>query len=178
MLNKADTVSDTLRGVDAVDNITDANHYAHSSKALFAETANPTSSFDPIKLQRIIENLSGQGVDIRMGQEFRQILKSLNKEAAYIPRFGNQPGTILLPDNPSRVAVIEELIHLGQDRNSGWKLAQQLEESYILEKKIEFSAKEKLLEIGKRLNFPAREMDNITRWLQDNEVWRKFLFGG
>jgi hypothetical protein len=103
----------------------------------------------------------------------------MGAEALYRPRKGipgiGRPGVLILPDNPSTSAVVEELIHLGQDRNSGWTLYDKMvklneTDRRILQLELEIEAKEKLLVIGERLNFPIKEMNQTRRRLGEYTI--------
>ena len=126
------------------------------------------NSIDPAELAQIIAELKKEGVEVDMGKEFEQLLAMENKEAQYIPR-KNRPGLIVLGENPSRSAVYEELIHLDQDRSTGWKLYVQIYEelsemdALILTTKLEIEANQRLYEIGRQLNFPPDEQATTAK---------------
>ncbi|WP_437589009.1 RHS repeat domain-containing protein [Sorangium sp. So ce1000] len=73
--------------------------------------------FDKEKLARIEANLSKEGVYFLYSEE---LLAANNARGMYIPGPGGKPGTVVLPPNPARTTVIEELTHLGQHRKTGW----------------------------------------------------------
>jgi hypothetical protein len=120
-------------------------------------------AFDPAKLARIQANLEQQGVTFVTGEEGARMARAFGGEATYMPTPG-QPGIIAWGPNPSRAAVVEELLHLGQHRASGWAdLSGQVVG-------LEISAQNRLLGIGARLGWTDAELAQIAaaraRWME------------
>jgi hypothetical protein len=143
------------KAANAVDNAMD------TGKALYRAADAASGVFNPAKLNKILTNLKKEGVDVIMGSDIGRELAAYGKEAMYLAR-ENMPGKLFLSDNPSSSAVIEELIHLGQDRNSGWKLFEKLRDS-VFREKLEIEAGEKLLKIGNQLNLPLSEIAQTAK---------------
>lgn len=121
--------------------------------------------FDPQKLAKIRANLEKEGVTFVTGDEGERLALALGGEAMYIPEPG-RPGIIVLGNAPSRSAVIEELIHLGQHRRFKW------EDVTHLIPRLEVEAQHKLLQIGKRMGWTVEEIERIQRALK---VWEAEL---
>ena len=71
----------------------------------------------------------------------------------------------MLPDNPTRLQVIEELIHLGQHRRAGWV---GVETDALERARREIEAQRILLDIAARDGWTTEEIDRIRRNL---EIW-------
>ena len=121
--------------------------------------------FDSQKLAKIRANLEREGVIFVTGEDGERLALALGGEAMYIPEPG-RPGVIVLGNNPSRSAVIEELIHLGQHRRLSWG-----DVSHLIPR-LEVEAQNKLLRIGKRMGWTAQEIKRIQRALK---VWEAEL---
>jgi hypothetical protein len=136
---------------------------ATSSTSILRNVSGGETTFDPVKLQKIQANLEKRGVAFVTGEEGERMATFYGAEALYIPDYG-RPGIIVLGKNPSTTAVVEELIHLGQHRRLGW--------SDITGKvpELEVAAQEKLLKLGKKLDWSENEINRIKRAL---ETWRK-----
>lgn len=93
-----------------------------------------------------------------MDEEAERYLDARGLEAAYIGGIG-QPGVLVFRPNPARVAVVEELLHLGQHRRSGWADLLYSRDAARLEKE----AQEWLLRIGPRLGWTEAELRPIRR---------------
>lgn len=67
---------------------------------------------------------------------------------------------IVLGPNPSRAAVVEELLHLGQHRATGWSptFGSQV-------KNFEIQAQHRLLDLGAKLGWTETELAQIRRAL-------------
>lgn len=120
-------------------------------------------AFDPAKLARIEASLQKQGVAFVTGEEGGRLSRALGGEAVYIPEVG-RPGIIAWGPQPSRAAVVEELLHLGQHRASGWAdLSGRIVE-------LEIQAQSRLLTIGARLGWTQDEIAQIlraqARWME------------
>jgi RHS repeat-associated protein len=116
-------------------------------------------AFDAAKLARIQTSLESQGVTFVTGQEGGRLAAALGGEAVYIPEVG-RPGIIAWGTNPSRAAVVEELVHLGQHRALGWADVS----GRVVQ--LEIAAQHQLLQIGTRLGWTEAELSQIDRALQ------------
>lgn len=101
-------------------------------------------------------SLEARGATFWMDEDAQRYLDSLNLEAAYIGGLGG-PGILVFRPNPSRTAVIEELLHLGQHRRAGW--TDLLFSGEVA--RLETEAQEKLLDLGARLGWTEAEMAPI-----------------
>ena len=126
--------------------------------------------FDPAKLLRIQEALEKTGVSFVKGEAAERYLAQLRAKALYQPDLG-KPGVIWLGQSPSRTEVIEELLHLGQDRLSGWRGAKVAEDA-AAQAGWELEAQERLLEIGGRLGWTPEELAEIER---AKDFWQRRL---
>lgn len=151
------------KAVNAVDTAEDTTKILYKA----GNVVDSSPSINPAKLEKILTNLKKEGVDVFMGKEARDLLAEAGAVGAYKFRI-NRPGVLILPDNPSQATVIEELIHLGQDRRSGWTLFSELKKSKAaVETRLEAEAQRKLLKIGDRLKWPQQEMDRIRNRLSN-----------
>jgi RHS repeat-associated protein len=116
-------------------------------------------AFDAAKLARIQASLESQGVTFVTGEEGGRLAAALGGDAVYIPEVG-RPGIIAWGTNPSRAAVVEELLHLGQHRALGWADVS----GRVVQ--LEIAAQHKLLQIGARLGWTEAELSQIGRALQ------------
>lgn len=161
-------VSQALRAAKYASKAVNAMDTAADTTKILAKTAKSVDSsplFDPAKLQKIVTNLKKEGFEVNMGKEWGDLLAKNNAAGAYYPRI-NRPGVLILPENPSQATVIEELIHLGQDRKSGWQLFDEIKKSNSLVTKLEIEAQEKLIKIGSRLKWPSSEIKQIKNRLK------------
>ena len=115
-----------------------------------------TPPFNPVKLKKVVNNLQEEGVDFDISPEARQALRCTGNEGAYQPRPGGRPGVISLFPNPSEASVVEELTHLGQDRNSGWTLFDQMKKDGSLLGRLEMAVQQKLLKVAEILKWPLK----------------------
>ena len=108
----------------------------------------------------------------------QQYLLKLGAGGEYRPGIG-QPGKILWPPNPTRVAVIEELIHLGQDKY----LDQAARSWKDVHTWLEIDAQFKLLELSKHIGFSPREiqaigwrltveLDKVALYIRNGKIFR------
>jgi len=118
-------------------------------------------AFDAAKLARIQTNLEGQGVTFVTGPDGDAMLRGLGGEAAYLAMEGGRPGVVVLGSNPSRAAVVEELLHLGQHRATGWSASFGSQVT-----SFEIQAQTRLLGIGARLGWSEAELNGIKTALQ------------
>jgi hypothetical protein len=121
--------------------------------------------FNPTQLAKLEAKLTEEGVALVTGDEGARLANNLGGEALYIPEVG-RPGIIAWGKNPSRAAVVEEIIHFGQHRRLGFGDIS----SQII--KLEIQAQLRLLRIGKILNWSEAELARIQRAL---ETWRSQL---
>ncbi|MBX3275342.1 MAG: RHS repeat-associated core domain-containing protein, partial [Sandaracinaceae bacterium] len=80
--------------------------------------------FDRERLRQIIRNLEAEhGSDISFWMdEYSEIyLDNIGASGAYRPHAGGGGGVVILRRNPARATVIEELLHLGQHRRTGFR---------------------------------------------------------
>ncbi len=89
------------------------------STRVFRNLTGGEQPFDPQKLAKIRATLEKEGITFVIGEEGERLARALGGEAMYIPELG-RPGIIVLGNHPSRSAVIEELLHLGQHRRFNW----------------------------------------------------------
>jgi hypothetical protein len=129
------------------------------------EKGDKVEPFNSQKLAKIRANLEQEGITFVVGEEGERLSHALGAEAVYIPEPGG-PGIIVLSKNPSRSAVIEELIHLGQHRRSNWG-----DVSYLIPR-LEVEAQHKLLKIGQRKGWSLEEIERIQRALK---IWEDEL---
>jgi RHS repeat-associated protein len=117
-------------------------------------------AFDPVKLARIQTNLEKRGVIFVTGEEGGRMARALGGEAAYLAMEGGRPGVVVLGPNPSRAAVVEELLHLGQHRSTGWSSTFGSQVT-----RFEIEAQHMLLDIGAKLGWSEAELAQISRAL-------------
>lgn len=146
--SKADDISDATRMLNIADSATTGTRQV----------------FDPEKLERIIANLRKQGVGVIMNEEAARFLRSGDAGAMYWPRIG-RPGLLIFQPNPSRLEVIEELIHLGQHRHVGW-----IKASREVVFRMEVEAQQKMLSLAEHLKWTPDDLkriqDNLEYWLR------------
>jgi len=121
-------------------------------------TTGPT--FDTAKLARIQASLEQQGVTFVTGEEGGKFARALGGEAAYLAMEGGRPGVIVLGPNPSRAAVVEELLHLGRHRATGWSPSFGSQVA-----SFEIQAQHRLLDLGAKLGWREAELGKIREAL-------------
>jgi RHS repeat-associated protein len=152
------------------------------------DTGEKLVPMDPHKLDRIVKNLEAEGVTFRLDTPVTDPALA-GALGAYLPKatattgpgtyhsawpHGSGPGTIVLPPNASRVAVIHELAHLGQHRQTGWHPSWG--GSFQMERAVEIANNMKLLRIKTVAWTEAESMTsarNLTRWTTRSEWTRK-----
>ena len=119
----------------------------------------PEPPFAPHKLERIRASLERQGVTFVLGEDGERLARALGAEALYFYATDEpgRPGVLVFGPNPSRTAVIEELIHLGQHRRAQWRSQNDLRFT------LEIEAQTKLLFLGRRKGWTRAEMARIRR---------------
>jgi hypothetical protein len=97
---------------------------ARGTELQYINTGETLEKFDPEKLARIVKNLEGEGVTFQLNDSAldalgEYVVPKLVRTPYGTAHFGGR-GTIRLPPDPSRLAVIHELGHLGQHRATLW----------------------------------------------------------
>lgn len=87
-----------------------------------AKVSSKTPVFPAEKLERTLTNLEKKGVTVVRGEAAEAALKLSKEGSALYRAHVGRPGTLFIGKNPSRLEVIEEIIHLGQHRKAGWQL--------------------------------------------------------
>jgi hypothetical protein len=126
--------------------------------------------FDIQKLRLIQRSLEKEGVTFVFGKEAEPILMAENARALYDPGLGGRPGRLYFREKPTRTEVVEELMHLGQHRRSGW--ARWTRKDRIA---LEIEAQYSLLRTGERLEWTSEEMAPILNALG---LWRSMVSRG
>ncbi len=124
--------------------------------------------FETKKLRRILNSLEKRGVSVWMNPESERFLKQMGAEAMYWDNLPGQPGTLVLPPNPTRAQVIEELKHLGQHRLRSWQPAGSNKK--IAE--IEIQTQEELIDFAMKNNWNPGEINKLEQAL---EYWSNAL---
>lgn len=117
--------------------------------------------FDLDKLERLRNALAQNNVEILIAdEEGEEYLDYMQAEAVYST--AEEGGYVLLRDDSSRAAVVEELIHAGQHRRLGFDKEGTAE---FLERRVELEieAQEKLLEIAEKNDWTEQEKVVIRR---------------
>lgn len=121
-----------------------------------------TSGFPHDKLIQIKRNLERQGHHIEIGTQ-DEYLDAIGARASTMP-LGNGCCSILLRGNPTKSDIIEELIHVGQERTGRFG---PMETGHSgLRREIE--AKEYLIRNRKRLGIPNTETQQSIRLLRQH----------
>ncbi len=126
--------------------------------------------FDPAKLQRIVANLERRGVTVVQGERAARSLENMGAGAngAYVPWPGGGPGILYLKPNATRLEVVEELMHIGQHRATGWASSGT---DTLRSLRWELDAQPRLIDLAKRQNWTPAEVDrlrtNYLRWLDE-----------
>jgi RHS repeat-associated protein len=136
------------------------------TKKIFKSLKSGDIPFDKVKLNKIKEALEKEGVTLWMDEFSEKQLKKAGADAGYMPDQG-KPGIVVLKENPSRTEVIEELMHLGDNRRLNW--APVSEAKRVI---LEISAQYRLLELGEKLGWTIEEMKKIESALS---YWYKKL---
>ena len=121
--------------------------------------------FDSDKLRRIVQYLENQGAVVYIGDEIGDLLPS--DTMAMVVKRNNRPPVIIFRNNPTRLEVVEELIHFQQLRSRSWKTGEDKLLDVWLD---EVEAQLKLLDIGYAHGWTPDEMDriweNLDYWLE------------
>jgi RHS repeat-associated protein len=135
-------------------------------------TGQTLQAMDPVKLARIVRNLEPEGVTFRLGDPTLLPAGKLGTYelpgvtyTSYGTAHAGGPGTISLAPNPSRLAVIHELGHLGQHRASGWSVYWASTPQML--RSVEIANNAKLLQITS-VQWTQQEsllsFANLTKW--------------
>lgn len=116
---------------------------------------------DPSKLDKIVRFVKRLGAEVDMSKSGEEYLRRRKAGAIYSPRNG-RPGEIVWKRRPTRLEVVEELIHLGQHRKRGWKRPSAEE---IRQDEIE--AQHLMLALAKRKGWTQGEIDQIQSNLDE-----------
>lgn len=136
---------------------------ADAEAALASRGKSTGPSFDPAKLARIVQNLEKEGATFVWDDP---LLDASGADGRYVPKPTRGPGTIYLRSNPTRATVIEELLHLGQHRSTGFDPA--FPAAHGGAPQVEMAAQMKLLGI-ESIEWTASEVNLFFRnW----NVWR------
>ena len=139
----------TSRGSSAVEQC--------AARALANRGTRVGPEFDPEKLQAILKAWHDEGGATLLGEEGLRLARSQGGNALYWPTPGG-PGTLVFGPNPTRLEVIEELIHLAQYRKAGWPSTDGAE---ALRNQFEREAQDILLNLARRQNWTQEEIEKI-----------------
>jgi len=109
------------------------------------------------KLARIQAALEGQGVSFIIGDDGETLARGQHAEALYMAT-GGEPGIVVLAKMPSRAAVVEELLHLGQHRRMGWPEPNDRRRPFI-----EIEAQDRLIALARRKGWTRGEVHDLQR---------------
>lgn len=133
-----------------------------------APGAHDQPRFDAEKLARLSTALGKIGIDIIIAdKDGEKYLDAVDAEAAYIVE--TDGGSILLREGATRIAVVEELIHLGQHRRLGFD-EEGTEEFLKRRIELEVQAQNQLLELAESRGWSTEERESIT---MAREKWKK-----
>jgi RHS repeat-associated protein len=122
--------------------------------------------FDPAKLARIQQALAKEGVTWAMDEDSAAYLNHMGSEGEYWPGpDAGRPGTIVVYPNPSRAAVTEELMHLGQNRQLGFPV--DLTQAQVAD--LEVQAQQRLLNLAAKQGWTQDEINELYKAL---EYWK------
>jgi hypothetical protein len=156
-----------LSGVRAFDDIPLIGQELNELAALYSKGGSVGPVFNAGQLKRILRDLEKQGVTVYRGADAERLLRSEGAGALYWSLSGG-PGVLVLADKPTRLQVIEELIHLEQHRSAGWV---GVEGDALERARREIEAQHMLLDIAARDGWTAEEVERIRRnleiWLQE-----------
>jgi hypothetical protein len=131
---------------------------------IFKSSSGAGELYDPAKFAKVQAALEKQGVTFVTGDEGKRLANSLGGEALYWPAEPGKAGIMVFGPNPTRAQVIEEVLHFGQHKKSGFgEIGSQIVD-------LEIQAQDKLLNLGARKNWTTGELEQIQRareqWLQ------------
>ena len=139
---------------------------AEIQRVIFFSTSSDVGEiFNPKKLQRILKVFEKQNVPYLIGEEGERFARQMNAQAIYYPAGVGESGFFAFPKNPTRTQVVEEILHYGQHRKTGFA---SLEWKDIV--KLEIEAQHKLLAISKHLQWSDAEIEQIKRALARWEI--------
>jgi len=118
-------------------------------------------AFEPEKLERIVRALKKMRVEVDQSRSGEEWLRQLKSGARYQPGNG-RPGEVVWKRKPSRLEVVEELIHIGQHRKRGWRRPSRKEMM-----RDEIAAQRLLLRVAARKGWTEHEVGQIKANLDD-----------
>ena len=125
--------------------------------------------FNPQKLQRILSNLERQGVVLDNGADAMRFLDVQGANGMYVYGNGTR-GTLILRPSPTRLEVVEELVHHGQHVGVGLQFPTNTAAAARAVLQREVAAQDILLRIANKQNWTAQEIARIStnreRWIQ------------
>lgn len=131
---------------------------------MFKSNTEQGEIFPKDKFDKLVKALKKQGVDVEASDDAQRLLEFLDAQAGYVPDEVGKAGYMLFPANPTRTQVVEEILHFGQHKKAGFKQMSALDIA-----KMEIEAQEKLLIVGKHLNWSDEELKEIERALK---IWQ------
>lgn len=135
----------------------------------FRSNANEGHVYPKDKFVKLLKAFDKLGIPYLIGEEGGRFARQMGAEAIYYPTEEGISGFFAFPDNPTRTQVIEELLHYGQHKKTGFA---SLEWKDIVQFEIE--AQKKLLVVGQALNWSKAELEQIERALaQWQKEWEK-----
>ena len=126
--------------------------------------------FDPVKLERMLAKLENKGVGIMRGEEADRLLAHIDAKAAYLPAEGG-PGTLILPANPTRSMIAEEILHYTQYRNAGFP-SSGTPAGVLQGLQFEVAAQSRLMNLARARNWNSAELQHFER---ASIEWSKLL---
>lgn len=144
-------------------------YYTGIATSVFFKSNAGGELYSKEKLKKLLASFDKQGIPYLIGEEGKRFANQMGAEAVYYPTEVGISGFFAFPDNPTRTQVIEELLHYGQHKKTGFA---SLEWKDIVQFEIE--AQKKLLVIGRSLNWSVAELEQIERALiQWQAEWDK-----
>ncbi|MGL5890629.1 MAG: hypothetical protein ACRC3B_12125, partial [Bacteroidia bacterium] len=116
-------------------------------------------NIDPKKLKAYFNELQSQGVQIMTGKNAEALLKKHNANALYLPGdTPGQPGMIVLREGAEKHHIIEEIFHLKQHEQEGFR---NVSVSDIID--MELEAHDQMLDYAKTKGWTQKEIDQLER---------------
>jgi hypothetical protein len=128
-------------------------------------------NIDPEKLKEFFNELQSQGVQIMTGKNAEALLKKHNANALYLPgETPGQPGMIVLREGANKQHIIEEIFHLKQHEQEGFRT---LGASEIID--MELEAHDQMLEYARTKGWTKEEIEQLERnkaaWENDRKKY-------
>ncbi len=128
-------------------------------------------NIDPEKLKEFFNELQAQGVQIMTGKNAEALLKKHNANALYLPGdTPGQPGMIVLREGADKQHIIEEIFHLKQHEQEGFRT---LGASEIID--MELEAHDQMLEYARTKGWTKEEIEQLERnkaaWESDKKKY-------